>query len=46
MYPSGAHLNKELQNTGLIAQDVQAVFPEAVSEIDDDGHLGWLTATW
>jgi len=26
--------------TGLIAQDVQAVLPEAVIEINDEGHLG------
>ena len=31
---------EENRTTGLIAQDVQAVFPEAVSEIDDEGHLG------
>ena len=31
---------EENRTTGLIAQDVQAVFPEVVSEIDDEGHLG------
>ena len=36
-------LNDDDANTprvGLIAQEVQAVLPEAVDVIDDDGHLG------